>query len=231
MPKKSILVIEDEAPLRELLQYNLEKEGYSVLPADTGEKGVELARAEKPDLVILDLMLPKIDGLEVCRLLKGARETRSIPILMLTAKSSELDQVVGLEVGASDYLAKPFSVKILLARLKNVLRSHEVIGRENVKIQKGDFLLDRDAVRFFIKNKPVELTKTEFGILSVLMDRAEAMVSREQLVSLVWGQGSFVSQASINMQIKSLRDKLGKARYAIETVRGLGYRFVPDPRL
>ena len=108
----------------------------------------------------------------------------------------------------------------------NVLRARQAPGPEHVKIQKGDFLLDRDAVRFFIKNKPVELTKTEFGILSALMERADSMVSRDQIVSLVWGRGSFVSQASINMQIKSLRDKLGKSRDAIETVRGLGYRFI-----
>ncbi len=199
MSKETILVIEDEVAIRELLQYNLEKEGYSVLLAETGEKGLETARSERPDLLILDLMLPKIDGLEVCRILKQSRETKHIPVLMLTAKSSELDQVVGLEMGAADYLAKPFSVKILLARVKNVLRARQAPGPEHVKIQKGDFLLDRDAVRFFIKNKPVELTKTEFGILSALMERADSMVSRDQIVSLVWGRGSFVSQASINM--------------------------------
>ena len=226
MSKESILIIEDEAAIQNLLEYNLEREGYGVFLAGTGEKGLEIARAEKPDLILLDLMLPKIDGLEVCRLLKQTRETRHIPVLMLTAKNTEIDQVVGLEMGASDYLAKPFSVKILLARMKNILRGHQNISSENAKIEQGDFLLDRDAVRFFIKKKPVELTKTEFGIMETLMTRLGTMVSRDQLVSLVWGRGTIVSQASINMQIKSLREKLGKYRKSIETVRGLGYRFV-----
>lgn len=218
-------MVEDEPALQQLLKYNLEKEGYFVFQAETGEKGLELARREKPDLVLLDLMLPTIDGLEVCRLLKQARETKHIPIMMLTAKSSEVDQVVGLEMGASDYLAKPFSIKILLARMKNILRGQQALIKENAKIEAGELLLDRDAVRFFIKNKRVDLTKTEFGIMAVLMERQGSMVSREQLVSLVWGRGVFVSGASINMQIKSLRDKLGKRQQVIQTVRGLGYRF------
>ncbi len=228
MPKETILAIEDEKDVLKLLQYNLEKEGYTVLSAENGEKGLELARAKKPALILLDVMLPGIDGLEVCRLLKADRETRSIPVFMLTAKGSDIDQVVGLELGASDYLPKPFGVKVLLARIKNLLKAKLVAPAEDAVVQRGDFVLDRERMRFMLKGKLVALTKTEFRILGVLMEREDIVFTRENLVSSVWGSGVIVSEPALNMQIKSLRAKLGKYRDCIETVRGSGYRFIQD---
>ena len=225
MPKEKILVIDDEKDLLKLLEYNLRKEGYEVVLAETGEKGLELAGSEKPDLIVLDLMLPQIDGLEVCRLLKFDRGTRNIPVLMLTAKSSEVDQVVGLELGASDYLTKPFSVKVLLARLKNILKHKGTRREEKTALTLGALCLDRERFSLTIRGKSVGLTKKEFEILAVLMEEAGKAVPREALVETVWGAGSFVSAVSLNMHVKSLRDKLGKHQDAIETVRGIGFRF------
>lgn len=227
MPKESILIVDDEAGILELLRYNLGKDGCRVLSAESGEKGLEIARESVPDLVILDLMLPGIDGLEVCRLIKQDKRTCGIAVVMLTAKNSEIDEVVGLEVGASDYLAKPFSVKVLLARIKNILRKknkQDATDKDTV-IKSGDFLLDKNSVRFLVKGKSIELTKTEFNIMTVLMEKPDTVILRDRLVSTAWGPACVVSQASVNMQIKSLREKLGKYSSSIETVRGLGYRF------
>ncbi len=225
MAKKSVLVIDDEKNLQKLLDYNLEKEGYEVVVAQTGEQGFEMAKAKRPDAIVLDLMLPQIDGLEVCSLLKATKETKSIPILMLTAKSTDVDQVVGLEMGASDYMTKPFSVKVLLARLKNILKNKAVPPEGTTILRCCELAIDKDSHRFSIKGKVVDLTKMEFRILCVLMEHQKIVISREELVSAVWGAGSFVSKAAVNMQIKSLRDKLGKYRDYIETVRGSGFRF------
>lgn len=225
MPKETILVVEDEKDVQELLRYNLGKEGYHVLTAETGEKGLEEARSRRPDLLILDLMLPGLNGLEVCRLLKQDSTTRPIPVMMLTARNSETDQVVGLELGASDYLTKPFSVKVLLARVKNLLKSRLTASQEMTCLQVGDFMLDHERVRFSLQGKPITLTRTEFGILGVLMGRPSVVFSRERLVTAVWGEGALVSSSAFNMHIKSLRAKLGRHRRSIETVRGAGYRF------
>ena len=226
MPREAILVIDDEKDLLKLLRYNLEKEGYRVLSAETGEKGFEAAKAERPDAIILDLMLPQIDGLEVCRLLKVTKETQRIPVLMLTAKSSDVDQVVGLEVGASDYVTKHFSIKILLVRLKNILK-RQVERAENPArtIKCCELTLDKDRHCVDVAGKRSNLSKTEFGILSVLMEHPNSVVSREELISAVWGGGAFVSGPAMNMQIKCLREKLGRYRDYIETVRGTGFRF------
>lgn len=228
MPKDTILIVDDEKDILNLLKYNLEKEGYNVLLAETGEKGLELAKSKRPDLILLDLMLPLMDGLEVCRLLKTSFETQSIPILILTAKSSEVDQVVGLEMGAEDYLVKPFSVKILIARMKNILKKKYSTGIEQAQsvIKVGDFSLDPDRVSFSIKSKKISLTKIEFKILGFLMQYPGIVISKERLVVNVWGEGSFVSSTAINMHLTSLRKKLGKHREQIETVRGSGYRFL-----
>lgn len=225
MSRETILVVEDETSIQELLKYNLEKEGFRVLLADTGEKGLAAAAQKRPDLILLDLMLPRIDGMEVCRHLKRERSTREIPVVIISARNTEVDQVVGLEIGAVDYLTKPFSVKVLLARVKNALRSHATPPSQSV-LRSGEFLLDRRAARFSIQGKTVALTKTELGILTLLMEKPDVVLSRDQLVATVWGPGSLVSPASVNMQIKGLRDKLGKFGGAIETVRGLGYRFI-----
>ncbi len=225
MPNQTILVIDDEKDIQKLLQYNLEKEGYKVLTSFSGEEGLETAKLKKPDLVILDLMLPGIDGLEVCRLLRSAKETKAIPVVMLTAKGSEVDQVVGLELGASDYIPKPFSVKVLLARVKNIFRGALQKPSETDVIRNGDLVIDKERMTFLIKGKPVSLTKLEFRILSFLMENKGKVFSRDKLLSGAWEGEAFVVDRTVDVHVKSIRRKLGKYRDRIETVRGTGYRF------
>lgn len=225
MVKRLILAIDDEKDILSLLQYNLEKEGYQVLCASTGEAGLEMARNKKPELVLLDLMLPGIDGLEVCRILKNSKETKHIPIIMLTAKSSEVDQVVGLELGASDYVPKPFSVKVLLARVKNIFRKETASKEELPTLKVGDFVLDKERLTFTIKGRPVALTKLEFKILSVLMENPGKVFSRDKLLNGAWEGEAFVIDRTVDVHVRSIRHKLGKHRDYVETVRGTGYRF------
>ncbi len=225
MPKKSILVIDDEKDILKLLEYNLRKEGYEILASRTGEEGLEFAKSKKPDLVILDLMLPGMDGLEVCRLLYSQKETKNIPVLMLTAKGSEVDQIVGLEIGASDYISKPFSVKVLLARVKNIFRHKENKKETPPAVRAGDLLIDKERMSFAIKGKPVPLTKLEFSILSFLMENRGKVFSRDALLSGAWQGETFVVDRTVDVHVRSIRQKLGKYRDSIETVRGSGYRF------
>jgi DNA-binding response OmpR family regulator len=225
MAAKTILVIDDERDIQKLLQYNLEKEGYKTLSALTGEEGLETAKSKKPDLVLLDIMLPGMDGLEVCRLLRSGSETRSIPVIMLTAKGSEVDQVVGLELGAADYISKPFSVKVLLARIKNIFRGQNQKSSDTAVLRNGDLVLDRERMTFMIKGKSVALTKLEFSILSFLMENKGRVFSRDKLLSGAWQGEAFVVDRTVDVHIKSIRRKLGKYRNKIETVRGTGYRF------
>lgn len=225
-PKRSILVIDDEKDILKLLLYNLEKEGYQPLSATTGEEGLELARARKPDLILLDLMLPGMDGLECCRLLRADKITRHIPILMLTAKNTEVDQVVGLEMGASDYVAKPFSVKVLLARVKNIFRSRDAKTESRAVLKAKDLVLDRERQSVTVKGAAVSLTKLEFSILGFLMENPGKVFSREQLLSGAWEGEAFVVDRTVDVHVKSIRQKLGACRDYIETVRGTGYRFI-----
>ena len=226
MAKKLILAIDDEKDILKLLQYNLEREGYQFLYAKTGEEGLDLARARRPDLVILDLMLPGMDGLEVCKILHSNKETKSIPILMLTAKSTEIDQILGLELGASDYISKPFSVKVLSARIKNIFRTQEPKKDDSAVLRAGDLILNREKIAFTIKGKPVTLTKLEFKMLAYLMQNRGKVFSRDQLLSGVWDGEVFVVDRTVDVHMRSIRHKLGKYRDMIETVRGSGYRFV-----
>lgn len=225
MPNQSILVVDDEKDIQKLIQYNLEKEGYKVLSALTGEEGLALAKLKKPDLILLDLMLPGMDGLEVCRLLKSSAQTKNTPVIMLTAKNSEVDQLVGLELGASDYIPKPFSVKVLVARIKNIFRGSIPKLSETGVIQEGDLVIDKDRVAFTIKGKAVPLTKLEFRILSFLMENKGKVFSRDKLLSGAWDGEAFVVDRTVDVHVKSIRRKLGKYRDRIETVRGSGYRF------
>ena len=226
MPKEKILVVDDEEDILELVRFNLSKEGYRVICAATGEKAVEMARAELPDLMVLDLMLPGMDGLEAAKFLKNNPETQNIPIVMLTAKGEESDVVTGLELGADDYVVKPFSPRILLARVKAVLRrkqteatgDSEVVKIHNLVIHPG-----RREVR--VDGKPVDLTFTEFGVLSYLMRRPGWVFTRSQIVDAVRGTDYYVTDRSVDVQIVGLRKKLGSADKYIETVRGVGYRF------
>ena len=230
MPKQLILAIDDEKDILNLLQYNLEKEGYQVLTASTGESGLEIAKSKKPAVILLDLMLPGMDGMEVCKILKGTKETKNIPIIMLTAKSAEIDQVVGLELGASDYIAKPFSVKVLLARIKNIFRKETVEKEEKQVLKIGELLIDKERLAFTIKGKAVALTKLEFRILSFLMENPGKVFSRDKLLSGAWDGEAFVIDRTVDVHMRSIRHKLGKYRNYIETIRGAGYRFVEADR-
>ncbi len=226
MSKERILVVDDEEDILELVKFNLLKEAYRVICAATGERAVEIARSELPDLVVLDLMLPGMDGLEVAKFLKNDPETKNIPIVMLTAKGEESDIVTGLELGADDYVTKPFSPRILMARVKAVLRrkvaeppdGSEVIQIHNLAIHPG-----RREVR--VGNELVDLTFTEFEILSYLARRPGWVFTRFQIVDGVRGADYFVTDRSVDVQIAGLRKRLGSGGKFIETVRGVGYRF------
>lgn len=222
--KKTILVIEDEESIQELLRYNLEKEGYGVLAAARGEEGIALAETRRPDVILLDLMLPGIDGLDVCRRLKKGRGTEDIPVVMLTARGEESDIVTGLELGADDYLTKPFSPKVLIARLRAVLRRRAAPPAERDRIAVGDLLLDRGRREVTVAGTRVELTFTEFEVLWLLAGRPGSVFTRSRIVDAVRGDDYPVTERSVDVQIVGLRRKLGAAGELIETVRGVGYR-------
>lgn len=226
MPKEKILVVDDEEDILELVRFNLSKEGYQTICAETGERAAEIARSELPDLIVLDLMLPGMDGLEVAKFLKYNPETENIPIVMLTAKGEESDVVTGLELGADDYVTKPFSPKILLARIKAVLRrktADPADGSEVLKIH--NLLIHPGRREVKVNGNAVDLTFTEFGILGYLIRRPGWVFTRSQIVDAVRGSDYFVTDRSVDVQIVGLRKKLGSAGKFIETVRGVGYRF------
>jgi two-component system, OmpR family, alkaline phosphatase synthesis response regulator PhoP len=226
MTKEKILVVDDEEDILELVRYNLAREGYKILCAATGEEGLKTARTELPDLIVLDLMLPGLDGLDVTRRLKGDDATRKIPIVMLTARGEESDIVTGLEMGAEDYMTKPFSPKVLVARIRAVLRrelkaapgDEEALNIHEITIHPG-----RHEV--LVNEKPVQLTFTEYEILNFLVRRPGWVFTRNQIVDAVRGDDYYVTDRSVDVQIVGLRKKLSKAGKHIETVRGVGYRF------
>jgi len=221
-----ILVIDDEEDIRELLKFNLENEGYSVSSVATGEEALDSVRKLFPDLIILDLMLPGIDGLEVCKKIKSDEQLQHIPVLMLTAKSEETDEVIGLELGADDYLTKPFSPRILLARLKSLIRRKSPKDESGLGIIRIENMII-DPIRFEIKidDNPVILTYTEFSLLHYLAQRPGWVYSRYQIVDALKGEDYIVTERSVDVQIVGLRKKLGANAKFIETVRGVGYRF------
>ncbi len=225
MAKKKILVVDDEEDILELVRYNLSREGYKILCASSGEEGLKTAKVEKPNLIVLDLMLPGIDGLDVTRRLKGDDNTRKISIVMLTAKGEEADIVAGLELGAEDYITKPFSPRILVARVKAALRREikDTSGEKEV-IQIHEITIDRGRHEVMVNEKPVKLTFTEFGILYFLVKRPGWVFTRNQIVDAVRGEDYYVADRSVDVQIVGLRKKLGKAGKHIETIRGVGYR-------
>jgi DNA-binding response OmpR family regulator len=229
-PTSTILTIEDEADIREVIRYNLEKEGYRVLTAGDGEEGLEMVRTENPDLVLLDLLLPGMDGVEVCRHLRYDPSTRNIPVIMVTAKSDESDVVLGLGVGADDYVAKPFRPHELVARVKAALRrgrtlepsaKDEVLARGSLQIDFG-----RHEVR--LEDERIRFTPTEFRLLAHLASRPGRVFSRSQLVSHITGEDSVITARSIDVHVRAIRHKLGRHRELVETVRGIGYRFSQD---
>jgi two-component system, OmpR family, alkaline phosphatase synthesis response regulator PhoP len=225
MALDKILIVDDEEDILELLSVNLNREGYEVLRAENGEEAVSIASAQKPDLVILDLMLPGVDGLTVCKMIKGSSLTRHIPIIMLTARGQEADIVKGLEHGADDYVTKPFSPKVLVARVKTVLRRRGQAEESKAVLKIHDLVIDTEKHQVFVKNQAIELTHTEFGILQALARRPGRVFSRYQIVDAIHGTEHVVSDRAVDVQIVALRKKLGKAGDYIETVRGVGYRF------
>jgi len=231
MAKEKILIVEDEEDIRELVKYNLEREGFTDLRAvETGEEAVNLVKTFLPDLILLDLMLPGIDGLTVCRKLKNNEKTEHIPIIMLTAKSEESDVVVGLEMGADDYITKPFSNKVLLARVRSVLRrvqNKEKIGPGDL-VRRGNLLITPGKREALLDDQPLDLTFSEFEILLLLARRPGWVFTRNQIVNEVKGSDYPVTERAIDVQIVGLRKKLGADGKKIETIRGVGYRFISD---
>ena len=225
MAKVKILVVDDEADIRELVRLNLTREGYEVLDCESGEQALDVSRSKGPDLVVLDLMLPGIDGLEVCKQLKADPKTARVPIVILTAKGEEADVVAGLEVGADDYVAKPFSGKVLVARVRRLLRKAAQPADEQGTIEVYDLTIDPSRHEVWAKDRKVDLTRTEFNILRTLARRPGLVLSRYQIVDLVHGDDYPVTDRAIDVQIVSLRKKLGPCGKYIETVRGVGYRF------
>jgi two-component system phosphate regulon response regulator PhoB len=224
---ENILVVEDDEDIMELISYNLERERYSVIRAESGEAALAATTNSRPDLVLLDLMLPETDGLEVCRQLKNNPGTRAVPVIMVTAKGEEPDVVAGLEVGADDYVSKPFRPKELMARVRAVLRraSRAAVPAETDVIRTAELEIHPGKHEVKVKGKPVTLTYTEFRVLHVLARRPGWVFTRYQIVDAVRGENYPVTDRSVDVQIVGLRRKLGKAGKHIETVRGIGYRF------
>lgn len=227
MSKETILIVDDEEDILELIKFNLKGEGYNILQAMTGEEAIKIAKQSGPDLIVLDLMLPGIDGLEVTRYLKNNDATTNIPIVMLTAKGEESDIVTGLELGANDYISKPFSPRELTARIRAILRRRQKNAAEApVRVrQEGDMVIDRAKHRVTIEGKLIELTLSEFELLSFLAEKKGWVFTRGQIVDAIHGENYAVTERSIDVIIVGLRKKLGAYSSYIETVRGVGYRF------
>jgi len=226
MARERILVVEDEEDIQELIRYNLSKEGFHVDLVSTGEDGLRRAREELPNLVILDLMLPGVDGLEVCKTLKNDPKTQGLPIIMLTAKGEESDIVIGLELGADDYITKPFSPKVLVARARNILRRKvKEMPADTTAVRAGEITIDPVRHSVSVKNMPVELTATEFRVLHFLARKPGWVFTRQQIVDAVRGEDYAVTERSVDVQMVGLRRKLGNCADYIETIRGVGYRF------
>ena len=226
MAQKKILIVEDEEDIQELIKYNLNKEGYQVICAGSGEEGLQVTKTNYPDLLVLDLMLPEMNGLEVCRQLKSNSKTSHIPIVMLTAKGEESDIVLGLEMGADDYVTKPFSIQVFISRVRAVLRREK-----EFKINDSDILnftglqIHIGKHKVHVNEELINLTYTEFMILKFLAQRPGWVFTRGQIVDAVRGDGYAVTDRAIDFQIVGLRKKIGSTSDYIETVRGVGYRF------
>lgn len=233
MPRETVLVVDDEEDILELVKYNLSKEGYTVVAVASGEDALAAARTKQPDAVVLDLMLPGLDGLEVCRRLKSDPTLRHIPVVMLTAKGTEADIVTGLELGAADYVTKPFSPRVLTARVKAVLRRESESADESGVLRVRDLVIHPGRHEVYAGDVPVSLTATEFRILLYLARRPGWVFTRQQIVDAAQGDDvyvadRFVTDRSVDVHIVSLRRKLGPCGAYIETVRGVGYRLRDD---
>jgi DNA-binding response OmpR family regulator len=232
VPKPKILVIEDESDILEVIQYNLEREGHKVIPCRNGEQGLSRIRTDNPDLVILDLMLPGMDGVEVCRQVKSDPVTREIPVIMVTAKAEESDIVLGLGIGADDYIAKPFSPKELVARVKVVLRRGPLREQSGggERVVRGDLVVDLGRHEAMVAERSLTLTPTEMRLLHFLASHPGRVFPRSHLLSRVIGEDALVTDRNIDVHVRALRLKLGEQAAVIETVRGVGYRFAEAGR-
>jgi DNA-binding response OmpR family regulator len=221
---KKIVLIEDDADLYSLIQYNLEKEGFTMAGAQTGKGAIDLCRRERPDLIILDIMLPDSDGLEICRAIRNHSELAPVPVIFLTARASETDRIVGLELGANDYIVKPFFIRELIARIKIHFRGQPPATKI---LRSGDLELDRARCRVHLNGTEITLTATEFRLLEFLMSRPGVVFSREQLLDAVWGHDRAVTDRTVDVYILRLRQKIEAAEEStfIRSVRGFGYSF------
>jgi two-component system, OmpR family, phosphate regulon response regulator PhoB len=225
-----IIVIEDEVDLQSVLEYNLMQAGYSVSLAGRGQDGIRLAEQHIPDLILLDLMLPDISGVDVCRKLRSQASTKGIPIIMVTARGEEIDRVVGFEIGADDYVVKPFSMRELLLRISAILRRNRAEAAEvGQVVEFGRLRIDRSAHRIWVDGVEIELTALEFRLLVTLYDRKNRVQTRSTLLDDVWGIQADITTRTVDTHVKRLREKLEAARDYVETVRGVGYRFVASP--
>ena len=225
MSRQSILVVEDEKDILDLVDFNLAQAGYRVIRAVDGLEGFRLARAERPDLIVLDLMLPGLAGKEVCRRARRDAEIKATPIIMLTAKAEEVDRIIGFEIGADDYMTKPFSVRELVLRIQAVLRRLEPGKAPNGPLKTGFLTIDPDRHRVLVRDRNVELTATEFKLLFHLATNSGRVQTREVLLDRVWGYNFEGYSRTVDTHVRRLRQKLGEAETLIETVRGVGYRF------
>jgi DNA-binding response OmpR family regulator len=224
MSSTRILIIEDEQDVVDLLSLHLRKAGFELSTATDGAGGLRKAREELPALIILDLMLPRMPGLEICKVLKTDVSTRQIPVIMLTAKAEEIDRIVGLEFGADDYVTKPFSPRELVLRVNAILRRAKGDGADEKRLSVGPITLDPARHHVDVAGRPIRLTSVEFKLLSMLMRRQGRVQERDRLLNEVWGYESVIDTRTVDTHVRRLRKKLGKAANAIETVRGFGYR-------
>lgn len=226
MAKEPILIVEDDPDIVELLQYTLEREGYPVISAQNGEKGLAEARRRKPGLIVLDLMLPGLDGLGVCKALKGDDATKGIPIVMLTAKGEESDIVLGLEFGADDYVKKPFSPRELVARIRTVLRRGEPVTESKTRIEIGEVVLDRERHEVTVSGEEIPFTRSEFRLLWTLAKHPGRVYTREELVERLTDGEVVILDRNIDVHVSSIRKKLGDDHPVVLTVRGVGYKCI-----
>jgi len=229
LTKAAILIIEDDSDIQELLSVAMDREGWHLVPAKTGEQGLDLLKKEKINCILLDIMLPGMDGLKVLKKIKETEQCKSIPVILTTARGEESDIVTGLELGADDYVVKPYSPKVLIARVRAALRRQEEGGTEKTSWQQGKLRLDAVRHEAFCDDKSLDLFATEFSLLQHFISHPDMAFSRDQLIAAIRGPGYPVTDRSVDVQILGLRKKLGEAGNMIETIRGVGYRFRTSP--
>ena len=224
--RPKILIVDDEPEAVELLEFNMKQAGYEVLVAADGAEALKKAHLALPSLILLDLMLPEVDGLEVCKMLRRDPATANIPIVMVTAKATEIDKILGLELGADDYITKPFSPRELVLRVKKLLQRERSAGEESGTYKFGELLIDTPRHLVSWRGKSIDLTATEFKLLTILAQRRGRVQSREQLLRDVWEYNSLIDTRTVDTHMRRLREKLGPASKWLDTVRGVGYRFL-----